>query len=56
MAKTGHASKPRRFPEGKIIDSEFLVQAAVLAANGRQPDNWIQKPNVKPVRRAEQAK
>ena len=39
MAKTGHASKPRRFPEGEIIDSEFLVQAAVLAANGRQPDN-----------------
>jgi hypothetical protein len=27
MANTGHASKPRRFPEGEIIDSEFLVQA-----------------------------
>ena len=39
MAKTVHASKVRRFPAAEIIDSEFLVQAAVLTANGQPPDN-----------------
>ena len=38
MPKTDNASEPSRFPDGEIIDSEFLVRAVNPAANKRQSD------------------
>jgi hypothetical protein len=38
MPKTDNASEPSRFPDGEIIDSEFLVRAVNPAANKQQSD------------------
>jgi hypothetical protein len=38
MPKTDNVREPRRFPDGEIIDSEFLVHAVNPSTNRRRSD------------------